>query len=118
MMLLSWREGVYLDQIWVQGRRCIERLWKEVQEGLQILVCADGCWPADEAAHAKFAALTENILRNVAGLKWRILTRFEFPPWSLARLSAPHCGADQVPWQLQGSLFFDHAGFEGFCLCI
>lgn len=97
-------DTLHFDQVRLQGKRCVQRLWQEVEGGLQSLICADGCWPASEPAHAKFSSLTENILRNVAGLKWRVLTKFDFPPWSLAPLSAPDCKAEAAPWRLHAGL--------------
>lgn len=93
-------DSLYFGQVRLESKRCADRLWQEVQGDLQALTCADGCWPPSEPVHAKFASLTENILRNVAAVKWRVLSKFDFPPWSLSQLSAPHCGADAVLWHL------------------
>lgn len=83
----------------LQAEKYTERLWLEVRGPLQAFTCADCLWPSTEPAYAKFAFTTEGILRNVAGVKWRVLGKFDFPPWSFAPLSAPGIGAEAVSWQ-------------------
>lgn len=90
--------NLHFDQVRVQAKRCAERLWLELQGSLQSFICADCFWPAAEPAHAKLASLAENVLCTLAGLKWRILQKFDFPPWSLAPLSVPGHSRETVPW--------------------
>ena len=90
---------LHFDMVRLQAEKCTERLWLEVRGPLQAFTCADTVWPSTEPVHAKFAFITEDILRNVAGVKWRVLGKFDFPPWSFAPLSAPGIGAEAVSWQ-------------------
>ena len=90
---------LHFDMVRLQAEKCTERLWLEVRGPLQAFTCTDTVWPSTEPVHAKFACTTEDILRNVAGVKWRVLGKFDFPPWSFAPLSAPGIGAETVSWQ-------------------
>ena len=92
-------KGLHFEHVRLEAKKCIQRLWSEIQGPMQYLTCADCFWPATEPAATKFELLTENVLRNVAGVKWRILDKFEFPPWSLAHVALPGCPDETVPWQ-------------------
>ena len=90
-------DDLQFDRVRTQTARCAHLLWCELHGPLHYFVCADCFWPAGESLHSKWDFLTENILRNVAALKWRILAKFEFPPWSLAHLTLPGCSDEEVP---------------------
>eukprot|EP00435_Cladocopium_sp_Y103_P067923 s157_g30.t1 len=72
-----------------------ERLWSEILKEPKIFTVAGVFFPDGEPIQNKWISLLENILRNIAALKWRLLSRFACPPWSLCSLEAPDC-ADQV----------------------
>eukprot|EP00438_Fugacium_kawagutii_P035758 Skav202571 [mRNA] locus=scaffold104:1450:20248:- [translate_table: standard] len=89
-------DELQFDRVRRQAEKGVQLLWRELQGPLHYLVCADCFWPAGEPAQLKWEFLTENILRNVAALQWRILVKFEYPPWSLAHLNLPGCSDEEV----------------------
>lgn len=91
-------DNLHFDRVKCQAEKSAKLLWQELQGPLHYLVCADCFWPASEPVQLKWEFLTENILRNVAALRWRILVKFEFPPWSLAHVALPGCSDEEVPW--------------------
>eukprot|EP00435_Cladocopium_sp_Y103_P049699 s1427_g15.t1 len=91
-------DDLQFDRVRTQTVRCAQLLWREVHGPLHYMVCADCYWPAGESLHSKWDFLAENILRNVAALKWRILTKFDSPPWSLAHLTLPGCSHEEARW--------------------
>ena len=89
-------ETLVFDKVRMVALRCTKRLWQEVEgTGRQALACADAFWHG--SLPEKFANFTENLLRNIAAIRWRVLTRFDSPPWSLSPLSVPGCSAETVP---------------------
>lgn len=91
----------------LQAEKCISRLWAEMEE-LHLLTCAYHFCPQGDDS-VKFNYLADNLLGCLAAVRWRILDKFQLPPFSLAHVALPSCSDEDVPWQ--GALFFFAAVF-------
>ena len=92
--------ALYFRNIKLRALQACQRLWADLLSGTPAtFACAAAFWPSTELARNKWILLCENILRNIAAVKWRVLTRFSFPPWSLCDLEDPHCSDETVPCQ-------------------
>lgn len=87
----------FFRNIKVQALQACERLWSEILSGTPTtFACAAAFWPPGEVVRGKWVSLSENILRNIAALKWRLLAKFSSPPWSLCDVEDPDCSDDVV----------------------
>ena len=94
-------DEVHFQQVKDQAQKCLQHLWAEILGPLRLLVCADAMFPTEQgfSSHSKLDYLVESVLRTCAGLRWRLLDKFQLPPWSLAEVALPTCSPGAVPWQ-------------------
>ena len=71
--------------IFYRGVQCTANLWKEIRTP-NIFATVGIFWPSSEPEGRRCFLVLENILQVMVALKWRILQKFCFPPWSLAEL--------------------------------
>ena len=100
VLLEDSESALYFRNIKLRALQACQRLWGDILSGTPtIFACAASFWPSTQLARSKWMLLCENILRNIAAVKWRLLTKFSFPPWSLCDLEDPECSAETVPRQ-------------------
>ena len=61
-------------------------------------------WPRDEPVTLRHKMVTEDVLRNIAAIKWRMLDKFAAPPWSFSHLVLPNVDAEDWSKSLQSFL--------------
>lgn len=91
---------VHFYNVKLQAEKCVRRLWAEMEE-LNLLTLAHHFCPEGDNS-VKFNFLADNLLGCLAGVRWRILDKFQLPPWSLAHVAVPGCSDEDVPWQIVG----------------
>ena len=80
------RQPVKFADVAAAARSAVTHLWSCLPGEASTFEVAKAFWPSAESQSDMCKALTENILRNVAALKWRILSRLAQPPLSCAEL--------------------------------
>ena len=90
-------QELHFYNVKLKAEKCAGRLWAEMEE-LHLLTCASIFWPEGNDS-LKFNFLADNLLECLAGVRWRILDKFQLPPWSLAGVAIPGCSDESVPWQ-------------------
>lgn len=100
----------HFRNIKLRALQACQRLWTDIASGTPgVFACAAAFWPSAQPVRSKWVLLLENILRNIAAVKWRVLTRFSYPPWSLCDLEDPACTDETVSRQ-KPAQFFQHVG--------
>lgn len=68
-------------------------------------------WPANLPKSDMLWRLTEDVLKTIAGLKWRFVTKGKAPPYNLLALADPDC-----PDNIQKGLFASFCALPNCCL--
>lgn len=80
------RQPVKFADVAAAARSAVTRLWSCLMGEDSTFEVAKAFWPSEESQSDMCKELTENILRNVAALKWRLLARLAQPPLSCVEL--------------------------------
>ena len=80
---------LHFHGVTVRCQSFVNTSWTQLlSEAHQSTTAAVPCayWPRDEPVTLRHKMVAEDVLRNIAAIKWRMVDRFATPPWSFSKL--------------------------------
>lgn len=84
--------------------KAIDRMWQELLGPSKMFSCAKGFWPGALPQSPMHKEVSDNILRTIAALKWRLVEKLNVPPYSLAAATEASNSVEEVDKILQDFL--------------